>query len=35
MKFLGKWMDLEDIILSVVTQTQKNTHDTHLLIIGY
>jgi hypothetical protein len=35
MKFLGKWMDLEDIILSVVTQTQKNTHDMHLLIIGY
>ena len=25
MKFLGKWMDLEDIILSEVTQTQKNT----------
>jgi hypothetical protein len=27
MKFLGKWMDLEDIILSEVTQSQKNTHD--------
>jgi hypothetical protein len=26
MKFLGKWMDLEDIILSEVTQSQKNTH---------
>jgi hypothetical protein len=25
MKFLGKWMDLEDIILSEVTQSQKNT----------
>ena len=25
MKFLGKWMDLEDIILSEVTQLQKNT----------
>jgi hypothetical protein len=24
-KFLSKWMDLEDIILSEVTQTQKNT----------
>jgi hypothetical protein len=24
MKFLGKWMDLEDIILSEVTQSQKN-----------
>jgi hypothetical protein len=27
MKFLGKWLDLEDIILSEVTQSQKNTHD--------
>ena len=26
MKFLGKWMDLEDIILSEVTQSQKRTH---------
>jgi hypothetical protein len=34
-KFLGKWMDLEDIILSKVTQLQKNTHDMHSLIIGY
>ena len=25
MKFLDKWMDLEDIILSEVTQLQKNT----------
>ena len=25
MKFLGKWVDLEDIILSEVTQSQKNT----------
>jgi hypothetical protein len=25
MKFLDKWMDLEDIILSEVTQSQKNT----------
>jgi hypothetical protein len=29
MKFLSKWMKLEDIILSVVTQSQKNTHDMH------
>jgi hypothetical protein len=29
MKFLGKWMDLEDIILSEVTQSQKNSHDIH------
>jgi hypothetical protein len=35
MKFLGKWMDLEDVILSEVTQSQKNTHDMHSLISGY
>ena len=34
MKFLDKWMDLEDIILSEVTQSQKNTHDIHSLICG-
>ena len=31
-KFLHKWMDLEGIILSEVTQSQKNTHDMHSLI---
>jgi hypothetical protein len=35
MKFLDKWMDLEDIILSEVTQSQKNTHDMNSLISGY
>ena len=35
MKFLGKWMILENIILSKVTQSQKNTHDMHSLISGY
>jgi hypothetical protein len=35
MKFLGKWMHLKDIILSEVTQSQKNTHDMHSLINGY
>jgi hypothetical protein len=35
MKFLGKWMDQENIILTEVTQSQKNTHDMHSLIIGY
>jgi hypothetical protein len=35
MKFVGKWMDLEDIILSEVTQSQKNTHDVYLVISGY
>jgi hypothetical protein len=28
MKFLDKWMDLEDIILSEVNQSKKNTHET-------
>jgi hypothetical protein len=32
MKFLDEWMDLEDTILSEVTQSQKNTHDMHSLI---
>jgi hypothetical protein len=35
MKFAGKWMDLEDIILSEVTQTQKDTHGMYSLISGY
>ena len=32
--FLGRWMYLEDIILSEVTQSQKNTHGMHSLISG-
>jgi hypothetical protein len=35
MKFLGKWMDLEGIILSEVNQSQKNSHDMNSLISGY
>jgi hypothetical protein len=35
MKFLVKWMHLEGIILSEVTQSQKNLHDMHSLISGY
>jgi hypothetical protein len=35
MKFLGKLMDLEGIILSKVMQSQKNTHDMHSLISRY
>jgi hypothetical protein len=35
MKFLGKWMDLENINLTEVTQSQKNTHDMHSVISGY
>ena len=34
-KFLGKWMDLEDIILSEVTQSQKKSLDMQSLISGY
>jgi hypothetical protein len=34
-KFLGKWMELENIILSEVTQSQKNTHGMYSLISGY
>ena len=35
MKFVGKWMDPEYIIMSEVTQSQKNTHDMHSLISEY
>jgi hypothetical protein len=35
MKFLGKWIDLGNIILSEVAQFQKNTHGMHSLISGY
>jgi hypothetical protein len=35
MNFLDKWMDLEDIILSEVNQSQKNTHDIHTVKNGY
>jgi hypothetical protein len=35
MKFLDKWMYLEDITLSEVTQSQKKSLDMHSLISGY
>jgi hypothetical protein len=35
MKFLDKWMYLEDIILSDVTQSQNESLDMHSLISGY
>ena len=35
MKFLDKWMDLEDIIFSEVTISQKNSLDMNSLISGY
>ena len=33
-KFLGKWVELENIILSQVSKSQKDTHGMCLLIIG-
>ena len=35
MKFLDKWMYLEDIILSEGTQSQNKSLDMHSLISGY
>ena len=35
MKFLDKWMDLEDVILSEITQSQKDTYVMYSPINGY
>jgi hypothetical protein len=35
LNFAGKWMELENIILSEVTQTQKDMRGMYLLISGY
>ena len=35
MKFLGQWVEMENIILSEITLSQKNTNGMHLLICGY
>jgi hypothetical protein len=35
MKFLDKWMYLDNIILSEVTHSQKKSLDMHSLISGY
>jgi hypothetical protein len=35
LKFLDKWIYLEDIILSEVAQSQNKSLDTHSLISGY
>jgi hypothetical protein len=35
MKYLGKRMELENFILSEVTQSQKNTHGIHSVISVY
>ena len=34
MKVSGKWMEFENIILSEVAQSQKNTQGTYSLISG-
>ena len=35
MKFLDKWMELENIILSEITESQKISHGMYSLISGY
>ena len=35
MKFLGKWMELENINLSEVNKSQKSTHSVYSLTSGY
>ena len=35
LNFTGKWMDLENIILSEVTQTQKDNYHMYSLIGGF
>ena len=35
LSFAGKWMELENIVLSEVTQNQKEIHGMYSLICGY
>jgi hypothetical protein len=35
MSFAGKWIELENIIMSEVTQTQKDRNGLQSLITGY
>ena len=35
LRFAGKWMDPESIILSEVTQMQKGKHPMYWLISGF
>ena len=35
LKFAGKWMDLENIILSEVIQTQKDKYNMYSFISGF
>ena len=34
MKFLDKWVELNNITLNEITQSKKNTHGMHSLISG-
>ena len=35
LKFAGKWMELENIIWSEVTQTQKDSYHMYSFISGF
>jgi hypothetical protein len=35
MNFTATWMELENIMLNEVTQSQKNTRGVYSLVIGY
>jgi hypothetical protein len=35
LNFAGKWMELENTVLSEVTQTQKDMYGMHSLLSGY
>ena len=35
MNFAGKWVELENIILNELTQSQNNMHGMYSLISGY
>jgi hypothetical protein len=35
MKFLRKWIELKNILLSEITQSQKNSHGIYSLISRY
>jgi hypothetical protein len=34
-EFLCKWVDVDNMTLSEITQSQKNTHGMYSLISGY
>jgi hypothetical protein len=35
MNFAGKWIEVENIMLSEVTQSQNNTHGLYSVVSGY